>query len=84
MYMNVFFICILHMDFFYLVPQQYSTFTGETKHRYTLTVNPVPGSPLESIPPDSPKVKCFFYLSHLCVNTIEINQIGLHFVNLVQ
>ncbi|XP_064600847.1 cilia- and flagella-associated protein 70-like [Liolophura sinensis] len=28
---------------------------GETKHRYTLVINPVPGSPLEQIPAENPR-----------------------------
>ncbi|KAL3873547.1 hypothetical protein ACJMK2_036646 [Sinanodonta woodiana] len=28
---------------------------GETKCKYTLTINPLPGSPLESIPPENPR-----------------------------
>ena len=37
---------------------------GELKHKITLTVNPVPGSPLETVTPDQAKViqnKCPYY-----------------------
>ena len=44
----------------------YVVVLGETKHKYTLTINPLPGSPLESIPPEAPRVSnysyCFFCL----------------------
>lgn len=32
---------------------------GETSKKYTLAINPVPNSPLESIPPESPKVRLY-------------------------
>ncbi|XP_053401249.1 cilia- and flagella-associated protein 70-like isoform X9 [Mercenaria mercenaria] len=36
---------------------------GETKHRYTLVVNPLPGSPLETIPPEAPRPEVDVMLS---------------------
>ncbi|XP_052768283.1 cilia- and flagella-associated protein 70-like isoform X5 [Mya arenaria] len=36
---------------------------GETKVKYTLTINPVPGSPLESIPADAPRPEIDVVLS---------------------
>jgi hypothetical protein len=31
--------------------------SGKQKEVYSLTINPSPGSPLESIPPENPKVQ---------------------------
>ena len=39
----------------------YVVVLGETKHKYTLTINPLPGSPLESIPPEAPRVSNYSY-----------------------
>lgn len=36
---------------------------GETKHRCTLVVNPLPGSPLETIPPEAPRPEVDVLLS---------------------
>ncbi|XP_060604484.1 cilia- and flagella-associated protein 70-like isoform X12 [Ruditapes philippinarum] len=36
---------------------------GETKHRHTLIVNPLPGSPMETLPPDAPRPEVDVLLS---------------------
>lgn len=37
------------------------TFVGATRHHYNLVINPLPGSPLETIPPEGPKVFFSFF-----------------------
>ena len=36
---------------------------GERKYKSTLIIHPLPGSPLEGIPPDNPKVRNVYSLS---------------------
>lgn len=39
----------------------WNTFVGATRHHYNLVINPLPGSPLETIPPEGPKVFFSFF-----------------------